>query len=81
MAVTVKVRNLALDGVPNAGQIAAKIAILKDPTESYNDRKMAAGWLRGAWMVTKRNPKFKKAAEYMNAVLSEHRYPEDTQQD
>ena len=77
MAVTLKKRS-PLDGVPNAGQIAGKIKILLDPAESYNDRKMAAGWLRGAWTVTRRNPKYKKAAEYINDMLAQHRYPEDT---
>ena len=77
MTVRVKKRS-PLTGVPNAAQIAGKIAVLLDTTESYQTRKDAAGWLRGCWDVTRRTPKYKKAADYINDILKQHRYPEDT---
>lgn len=78
MAVKIRKRGSPLEGIANAAQVAAKVGILTDPTESYSDRRDAAGWLRGAWTVIKRDPKQKKAADYINDLLRTHRYSEDT---
>lgn len=82
MTITIKKtgKTSPLAGIPNPGQIAGKIKILMDPNESYQDRKDAAAWLRGAWTITRKNPseKYQKAANYINELLREHRYAEDT---
>ena len=77
MAVHI-VKGDPLAGVPNKGQIAAKIGLLMDETASFSDRRDAAGWLRGANTVTRRNPKLKKAADYIDRILKTYKYKEDT---
>ena len=77
MGVTIR-RADPLDGVGNKATLAAKIGIMNDQSATYMDRKDAAGFLRGAWDVLRRNPKTVDAAEYINAAVIAHRYPEDT---
>lgn len=77
--MTVKVRKTSpLAVLPNSAQVAAKITTLRDESENYQTRKDAAAWLRGCWDVTRRTPKYEKAAELINDTLKNFRYPEDT---
>lgn len=78
MGVTIK-KASPLDGVPASEKIKENLQVLQSDDTPYTEKRYAAGWLRGAWLVLRiGDSKQQAAAKYINKIIREHKFPEDT---
>lgn len=66
-----------LENLPGRDVVEYHVAVLQDESASLQDKSWAAGQLRGQWLVLSKIPARKKAADYINEILTGYRYPNE----